>query len=393
MPDEAALKYFGLIWTGLWRKQVRTIFTVLSIVVAFLLFGMLQGIDSTFKQATDQGRLNVLITRSPTGLTLPFADRSRIEAVHGVRQVTPRAVFVGDYQSIHNLVIVQPIDVDSFFPQNSMYSVSAAASASLRSTRTGVLVAQSLAQRLDWKVGQQIPIHALNAQKKDGTADWTFQIVGTFDMPDNPGAQEPVMLMNYAYFDTARATDAGTVQFYQETIADASQATTVSNAIDNLFANSANRTRTETERATAQGQLAQIGDLDFFVEAIVAAAFATLLLLVGSTLMQAYRERTRDFAVMKTLGFTDRGVAGLVLSEAVLLSLGSAALGLLTARLVLSAMAALMQRALGVTPLLHLPLIVVALGMCLALLLALVSALPPAWRAQRLSIIDALAVR
>jgi len=387
------MKYFLLVWSGLWRKKARTIFTALSIVVAFLLYGMLQGIDSAFKQAGEQGRLNVLITRSPTGLPLPFADLPEIEAVHGVTGVTPRGLFVGDYQSMRNLVIVLPVDADSFFAENSMYSVSPTERAAFRRTRTGALIARSLAQRLGWKIGEQIPIHALNAQKKDGTADWTFQIVGTFDIPNSPAGDEPLLLMNYPYFDTARATDTGTVQFYQETIADPSQAAIISNAIDDLFTNSPNRTRTETERANAQGQLAQIGDLDFFVEAIVAAAFATLLLLVGSTLMQAYRERIHEFAVMKTLGFTDRGISGLVLSEALLLTLASAVLGLLVAHAMLSALAELMRRAVGITPLLRLPWIVFAIGVGLALLLALVSALPAAWRARRLSIVGALAVR
>ena len=181
------------------------------------------------------------------------------------------------------------------------------------------------------------------------------------------------------------------VQMYQESIADASQAGAVSNAIDNLFVNSPNRTRTETERANAQGQLAQIGNLDFFVEAIVAAAFATLLLLTGSTLMQAYRERIHEFAVMKTLGFTDRGISALVLSEATLLTAGAAIPGLLLARALLGKLGSLMA-SFG-APKLHLPWIVFAVGVGSAVLLGLLGALPPAWRAARLSIVDALAVR
>jgi putative ABC transport system permease protein len=386
------VKYFRLVWAGLWRKKTRTVFTVLSIAVAFALYGMLQGIDTTFKQSANRGRLNVLVTRSPVGSPLPLAELSQIEAVDGVTGVTPRSLFAGDYQSVRNLVIVLPIDADTFFPQNSMYSVSAAERAAFRRTRTGVLVAQSLARRLAWKLGDQIPIHAINAQKKDGTSDWTFQVVGTFDIPDDPTRDQPLLLMNYPYFDTARATDTGTVQFYQVTIADASQATTVSSAIDDLFTNSPDRTHTETERANAQGQLAQIGDLDFFVETIVAAAFATLLLLVGSTLMQAYRERIHEFAVMKTLGFTDRSVLVLVLSEALLLTLASALLGLMIAHVMLSALDALMMRASGVSPVLQLHWIVLAIGVGFALLLAVASGLPAAWRAQRLSITDALAV-
>jgi putative ABC transport system permease protein len=385
------MKYFRLIWTGLWRKKVRTIFTMLSIVVAFLLFGMLQGINTTFKQLVDQGRLNVLVTTNPAGLPLPLADLSQIEAVHGVTRVTYRGLFIGYFQTLRNIVIVLPVDSDSFFAENPMFSVSKRDLDTFLRSRTGALVSQSVAERLGWKVGDRIPIQALNARKKDGTANWAFDLVGTFDIPGSPARDEPLLLMNYEYFDTGRATDTGTVQLYQETITDASQAATISNAIDNLFANSPNRTHTETERANAQGQLAQLGDLDFFVEAIIAAAFATLLLLTGTTLMQAYRERIREFAVMKTIGFTDRGISALVLIEAVLLTVGSAILGLLIASALLPLLGTAMSR-FG-APGLKFPGIVFLIGTGFAVLLALVSAVPAAVRAERLSIVDALAMR
>jgi putative ABC transport system permease protein len=385
------MKYFRLVWTGLWRKKVRTILTLLSIVIAFLLFGMLQGTDTMFKQLVDLGRLNVLDTSNPAGLPLPLADLSPIQAVHGVTQVTYESQFIGDYQSLGNIVVVWPVEAASSFTVNPDFRASPGARAAFLHTRTGALVAQTLAERLGWKVGDQIPIHAFNAPKKDGTSDWTFDIVGTFDIPGSPVRDTPLLLVNYPYFDAARAKDTGTVQFYEETIADASQATEVGNAIDNLFANSSNRTITQTERANDQSALAQLGDLDFFVEAIVSAAFATLLLLTGTTLMQAYRERIHEFAVMKTLGFTDSGISALVLSEAILLTVGAAVLGLTIAHAVLPMAGTLMAR-VG-APGLRMPSIVFASGIGYAVLLALVSALPPAWRAQRLSIIDALAVR
>ncbi len=385
------MKYLHLVWVGLWRKPARTIFTVLAIVVAFLLFGLLQGVDTAFKQLVDQGRLNVLVTTSPAAQQLPIADLQQIQAVHGVRSVTYQSLLLGDYQSVRNLVIALPIDPDSFFAVNSMYKVAPAQLETLRRTRTGALITQALAQRLQWKIGDHVPVHGLlNATKKDGTSDWTFDIVGTVDIPDNPAGQEPLMLINYPYFDTARASNNGTVQAYYELIADASQASAVSNAIDNLFANSPDRTHTATERATAQGQLAQIGDLDFFVEAIVAAAFATLMLLTGTTQMQAYRERVHEFAVMKTLGFTDGGISALVVSEALMLCVGAALLGLLCARGLLPAAGSLAR---GLIPGIHLPWIVFLIGIGVAVLVALVSVLPAAWRAQRLTIIAALAAR
>lgn len=385
------MKYLHLVWIGLWRKPARTIFTLLAIVVAFLLFGMLQGIDTTFKQLVDQGRLNVLVTTSPAGQQLPIADLQRIQAVHGVTRVTYRSLLVGDYQSVRNLVIVLPIDPESFFAINPMFIVAPAQLQTLLRTRTGALITPTLAQRLHWKVGDQVPVHGLiNATKKDRTSDWTFDIVGTVDIPGNPIRDEALMLVNYPYFDTARADDAGTVQLYQEVIDDASQAAAVSNAIDNLFANSPNRTHTETEKATAQGQLAQIGNLDFFVEAIVAAAFATLMLLTGTTQMQAYRERVHEFAVMKTLGFTDGGISALVVSEALVLCVGAAVLGLLCAGALLPGIGSLAR---GQLPGAHLPGSVFLVGIGVAVLLALVSVVPAAWRAQRLTIIAALATR
>ncbi len=384
------MKFFRLVWAGLWRKKVRTIFTLLSIVIAFVLFGTLQGIDTAFKQLVDQGRLNVLVTQNPAGLPLPLADLSQIEAVHGVTGVTYRSLFIGDYQSLRNIVIVLPIDTAHYIALNrNIFSVSPTQLAAFQHDRTGALITESLAQRLHWKVGDHVPVHALNAQKKDGGSDWTFDIVGTFDLPNNPSREQSLLLMNYDYFDTARAADTGTVLSYQVNIADASQAAAISNTIDNLFANSAHRTLTQTEKASAQGQLAQIGDLDFFVEAIVGAAFATLLLLTGSTLMQAFRERIHEFAVMKTLGFTDGGIATLVVSEAILLSVGAAVIGLLLAHALLPAVGALAQ---GQIPGLHLPWIVFGAGIAGGVLLALASVLPAAWRARRLSIIDALAV-
>ncbi|MGH8205781.1 MAG: ABC transporter permease, partial [Steroidobacteraceae bacterium] len=356
--------------------------------VAFLLYGMLQGIDTSFNQLVDTGRLNVLVTTNPAGLPLPLADLSRIEAVPGVTGVTYRALFVGYYQRLRNIVIALPIDTANFFAMNSNFTLPPAQLTALEHTRTGAVITASLAQRLHWKVGDHVPLRALNAAKKDGTSDWTFDIVGIFDIPGNPARDESLLLMNYPYFDTARAADTGTVQMFSENITDASQAAQISNAIDNLFANSGSRTHTETEKATAQAQLAQVGDLDFFVDAIVGAAFATLLLLTGSTMMQSFRERIREFAVMKTLGFTDGGIGALVLSEAVVLSVSAAILGMLIARAILPGMSSL---AAGTIPGIHLPLVTFLVGIGAAVLVALISALPAALRAQRLSIIAALA--
>jgi putative ABC transport system permease protein len=253
-------------------------------------------------------------------------------------------------------------------------------------TRTGALISARLAQRFHWKIGDHVPLHAINVVKKDGSYVWTFDIVGIFETPTNP--VQVALMMDYRYFDGERAGDNGTVQFYIEKVADASQATAIGNAIDGRFVNSANQTHTDTERGYAQAQLSEIGDLEFFIDAIVGAAFATLLMLTGSSMTQSFRDRTKEFAVMKTIGFSDWVVASLVLCEATLLCVGAAVIGLLMGGVLLSALGAASG---GDIPPVKLPWAVVLYGVAAAAIIALASTLPVAWRAKRLSIVAALA--
>jgi len=385
------MKYFVLIWSGLWRKPARTIFTLVSIVVEVALFGTLQGVDSSFNQLVDSGRLNVLVTTNPSGLPLPSGYLRQIEAVPGVTSVAHESQIFGYYQSRRNILFGVAVDPATFFSfDTKAFTLPADQLRSFVQTRTGIVITPLLAERLKWKVGDHVPFHSLQGVKKDGSADWTFDVVGIFDTPGGSGREEPLFLMSYQYFDQARATRNGTVQIYAEKITDASRASEISAAIDNLFGNSSTPTRTGTERANAQAQLAQIGDLDFFVDAIVGAAFFTLLLVTANTMLQSYRERICDLAVMKTLGFTDGGVATLLLSETLLLSGAAAAIGLLCARGLLQVLGrAGVNVGFGG---IHLPWSVVVAGLMAATTLALVGALPAAWRAKQLSIVEALAV-
>jgi putative ABC transport system permease protein len=383
------VRYFRLIWSGLWRKRTRTIFTMISIVVEVLLFGTLQGIDSSFKQLVDSGRLNVLVTTNPSGLPLPMSYLRQIEAIPGVTAVIYQSQLIGYYQSRQNIlfgVALDPVDFFSFDPHG--FTLPDDQLRAFAQTRTGIVITPSLAEQLHWKVGDHVPFRALQGVKKDGNPDWTFDVVGIFDTPGGLGREQPLFFMSYRYFDEARATRNGTVQLYAVKISDASKAGEISAAIDNLFGNSSAPTRTGTERANAQAQLAQIGDLDFFVTAIVGAAFFTLLLITATTMLQSYRERIRDFAVMKTVGFTDGGLAALVLSEALILSGVAASIGLLSAGALLHVVGRAGAK-IGFAGI-HLPWTVLVAGLVAAITLALVSTLPAAWRAKKLSIVEAL---
>lgn len=383
------MKYFRLIWAGLWRKRARTAFTLLSIVVAFVLFGVLQGVNSVFNRLVDAGRLDILLTASPSRLSIPLAALSQIQQIPGVTAVTFRSGFIGYYQSVGNFVPVAAVD-----PRNALLTmppdseVQDAELADFKRTRTGVLVSARLAERMHWKIGDRVPVQGINFPRKDGSTVWTFDIVGIYKNKSNPG--QLGLVMNYEYFDAERASDNGTVQLYIEEIAKRSQAAAIASAIDGRFANSGSPTHTNTERGYAQAQLAEIGDLEFFVDGIVGAAFATLLLLTGSNMMQSFRERIPEFAVMKTIGFSDATIAALVLCEAVLLCAGAAAMGLVLASVLLPEMGTATG---GNIPPISLSWPVALYGISAAGAIALVSTLPAAWRAKRLAIVDALAVQ
>lgn len=240
-----------------------------------------------------------------------------------------------------------------------------------------------VAEKYGWKIGDRIPLHSTIWTKADGTSDWSFDLVGIYDVPEDP-ARAQQLLFNYTYFDEGRSFGKGTIGWYIVQIADPAQAASISRTIDNLFANSSDETKTLTEKENAQSFLKQLGDINFMVTMIIFAVFFTLLFLTGNTMMQSVRERIPELAVLKTLGFSDHGVLAIVLAESALLCVIAAMLGLGAASLVF-------PMARGVLGIVHLPWSVLAIGFGLAIVLALVSGGPPAWRARSLDIVDALA--
>jgi len=381
------MKFLPLIWTSLWRKKARTIFTVLSILIAFLLFGLLQGVNAwlnAFGTGSNANRLYV-VSRVSQIQPLPSAYLSQIERVAGIRQATYIAGIAGYYQEKSNNLLALATDVKAFFALYPEWRVSPEQLEVMGRTRVGTIVAAPLMRAFGWKIGDRIPLRT-SVMKKDGSADWDFQIAGTYDVPSSP-AQANRILVNYAYFDEARVLERGTAWAFAVTVDDPARSAQVCAAVDALFANSANETVTQDEKAYVQGQLRQLGDVSLMANAIVAAVLFTLLFLTGNTMMQSVRERTPELAILKTVGFSDRSVTALVLIESVLLCVFAAALGLAAAAAVFPVTAAL-----GIAGA-ALPLKVVAAGLAIAAVLAIASGLPPAWRAQRLVIVDALAGR
>jgi putative ABC transport system permease protein len=385
------VKYIYLVWAALRRRPVRTFLTVLSVTTAFFLFGVLQGInvgiDGVFK-LLNTAHLDVMSRVSLTD-PLPLSHLSRIAAIPGVAHVTPLTALVGTYQRPSDIQVILGVDVDALVKIYETLHVQPDALAAMRRTRTGAIVGRSLAKKEGWKIGDRIPIHALNAPKKDGSSDWFFDIVGFYDMDQPEWATR--FWANYDYINEGRTTGKNTVVQFLVGITDAGQSAKVSQAIDDTFANSPNQTTTQNEKDYVESLMRQIGDISFLVNGIVGAVLFTLLFLTSNTMAQSVRERVPELAVLKTLGFSDRSVQWLVLAESLTLSILAALLGLGIASLILPRITSLLSSQ-GIGPM-HLGPLVVGAGVAAAVVLALVSGVLPARRARRLDIVAALAGR
>ena len=388
------MKYLHLVWASLFRRKTRTFLTLVSIIAAFLLFGLLDAVRISFDQAGQSANgAQRLQTGSKLSFiqTLPLSLEAQIGAVQGVKEVTYANWFGGAYQDPHNQVFsfaVPPNYLD-LYPE---VQVTAAERKAFVETRIGALVGEQLAQRFKWKVGDKIPLQSTIFPDRSGSKNWAFEVVGILHSTDKKsgGFFDQMFLLNWKYFDETTPYNRGQVGWYVTRVADVNQADKVAKAIDALSSNSDHETRTQTEQAATASWMKQLADIGLIVGGVMGAVFFTLLLLSGNTMMQAVRERTSELAVLKTIGFSNVSVLAMVLAESVLLIVLGGVIGLLLAAALIPVVSA------GSGGMLNLPSVganswVLGVGLMVAIGL-LVGALP-AWSAMRLNIVDALAGR
>jgi putative ABC transport system permease protein len=378
------MKFLPFVWSGLWRKPGRTVLIFLQVSVAFALFGMLQGLKSGAEHLVREARADLLLVHGSLGLAdaLPLSLLEQIKAVPGVQVVAPVELFLATYQKPDQRMVAVAIPPVEGWPSAFTFAISPQTLEAFRRTRTAAIVKARTAQRYGWKVGDHIPLQSSVAQQ-NGSTDWAFDVVGTFTDTDI-GAAGDSLLINYTYFDEARASQRGTVAHYNVAIAEPSRAAEIADEIDRRFANSSNETRTESLRELAQAQMQSIGDLNFLIRAVLAAVFVALLFATCTMMVQSTRERAPELAVLKTLGFSDRVVFLLILGEAIAVFVAAAACGLALATVVF-------PLAAKFVPGLSMPFDVVALGLASAAFAALISASVPAIMAARSDIPTALA--
>jgi putative ABC transport system permease protein len=384
------MKYLHLVWSNLKRRKVRTILTVLVIMVGFFLFGYLAAIRKAFSMGVDVTGVDRLLVINKVTLILPIpiSYKERIAAVPGVEAVTHLNWFGGIYKDPQTPQFGQmAVDAETFLDLYPEYILPPEQKKAWLADRAGAIVGRVTAERFGFKVGDKIPIQGTFMRKQDGSANWEFNVSGIYDGAEK-GTDTSSLYFHYDYMNEGAAGgNLGIVGWYAIRIADPARAQEVADRIDALFANSPAETNTQTEKAFAQSFANQVGSIGAIVTAIVAAVFFVLLLVAGNTMAQAVRERTNELAVLKTLGFSHRQVLALVLAESGLLAFLGGGIGLAAAWAVITAAG---DPTGGFLPVFYFPGRDIALGAALALLLGLATGLLPAVQAMRLRIVDAL---
>ena len=386
------MKYFHLIWAALFRSKTRTLLTLLSVVVAFLLFGMLDSVRVAFNSGGQVSGANRMVTSSRLSITqmLPYSLDAQIDAIPGVKQAAYAAWFGGIYRDPKNFFAnfsVSPNYLD-LYPEFKLPD--AQKKAWLADQRVAI-VGESLAKRHGWKIGDTIPLQATIFPTK-GSNNWQFTLRGIYVVEDpKQKGQENVLFFHWKYFDEANDYVKGRVGWFIVQSANADGADRMAQAIDALSANSDHETKTQTEQAFNQSFAKQFADIGLIVTAIMGAVFFTLLLLTGNTMAQAVRERIPELAVLKTIGFSNRSVLLLLLGESVLLVALGGLIGLGLAPLLMQAAVAGSGGFIQLPS--TLPRETLAIGVLLMLAFGVLAGMLPALRGMRLNIVDALAGR
>jgi putative ABC transport system permease protein len=320
---------FDLIRKNLFRKKLRTFLTAFAILMAFAIFGVLSTFQNALNSGSDTASADRLIVTNKINFTLPMPISyvSRVAAIPGVKIVTHANWFGGYYQEPRNFLVALAIDPASYLAVYPEYKLTKAERQTFLSNRGSIIVGEGLAKQYKWKVGDRIPVKSNIFRQKNGSDTWDFTIAGIM-RPGKRGVDVNFVAFHYQYFAETRSFGGDTIGWLILQTEGAAVNERVSRTIDAMFANSTFETETKTEQAFNKAFTEQLGDLGFIITTIVGAAFGTILLIAGNTMMLTVRERTNEIAVLKTIGFTAERIFMLILGESMLLSLMGGLLGL-----------------------------------------------------------------
>jgi putative ABC transport system permease protein len=376
------MKYRHLILRNLVRKKTRTALTIGSFAVALFLFGLLNVLHDAFSQGMEVAGADrlVVVNRVSIIQPLPFSYRDRLLRVPGVTHVTFANWFGGVYQDEKNFFAQFAIDREGYRQMFPEYLIDDGQWRAFLGDKEAAIAGEALAEKFKWKIGDRIPIRGTIYQ---GT--WEFNLRGIYR---GQRAQDDVnqFWLRWDYLDERTQIGKSRVGWYTLRIASPDDATRVAKAIDDGFANSPYETKTDTEKAFAASFVKQMGNIQLLMLTVGSVVFFTLLLVTGNTMAIAVRERTRELAVLKAVGFTDTFVLVMVIAETMIVAALGGGLGLGLAKL----LTLRGDPTGGLLPYFQLGADAVALGLALALAVGLIAGFLPALAAARLRVVEAL---
>jgi putative ABC transport system permease protein len=380
-------KYLPLLLASLRRRRLRTFFTLASIAVAFLLFGLAESLRHSLQSGVDVAGADRLLTMHKVTFTqlLPQSYESRIRAVDGVVEVTPQTWFGAWFQDERNQIPTFPLQPEAFLRMYPEFVVPEEQRAAWFADRAGILIGRGVVDMTGWQVGETVPLRSSIWRRTDGGDAWEVTVRAVYDLPQ--GGDTRQIYMHQAYFEEARVQAKGLIGWYLVKITDPARAVSISRQIDLQFANSPAETKTSSERAMAQSFVNQVGNVGAMLRAIVTAVFFTMLLVTANTMAQSVRERTNEIGVLKTLGFTNGGALALVLAESVMITVLGGAAGLAGAWWLGVQLEPTLRQYL---PGFRVPAEAVALGALIMVGLGLLAGAVPSVQAMRLRIVEAL---
>jgi putative ABC transport system permease protein len=383
------MKFFPLVWRNLLRRKMRTIFTLLSVFVAFVLFGILMTVRVAFDAGVPIAGAERLVMIDKVSLInpIPLSYKQRISSTEGVADVTHCNWFGGIYQDPKNFFANMAVEAESFLRVYPEFRLTDEERKNFLSDRTGAIVGVDTAKKFGWKVGDRVPLQGVIYRRPDG-APWEFTIDGIYTASEK-NVDKTQFFFHYEYMnETIRDQAYGhdQVGWYVIKVTDPSQSETLAQKFDAMFANSPNETKTSTEKAFVSGFANMIGDIGNIMVAIAGAVLFTILLVSANTMAQAIRERTNELAILKTVGFSDVRILVLVLVESCLIAVIGGAFGLAVAWLIVQNG----DPTGGMLPVFYLPPRDLIVGAIIMVTLGFATGLLPAFQASRLRIVDAL---
>jgi putative ABC transport system permease protein len=383
------MSWISLTWANLTRRKLRLVFTLLSIILAFLMFGMLDALRTSLSQSVNLTGADRLISLSKVSIidSFPLSHYEKTRAVEGVDSVVHLNWFGGVYKDGTMQIPVFPLNVDEFFKVYPEVKITPEEFAAWKADRQGMVIGTVLAERYGWKKGDRIPIKSSIFRKANGSDSWEFNIVAVYTVENSAGWDNQSAMFHYDYYNESLQFGRNEIGWMTIKVKDPNISEAVAKRVDALFANSADETKTGTEKAFTKQFMEQIGNIGKILVSVVFAVFFTMLLVTANTMAQSVRERTNEIGVLKTLGFSAGAVLRLIIGEALFLTIVGGLIGFGLAVLAVGGLAPTMKKYF---PIFEIDSSTLVVSFVLMVALGIITGLWPAMTAMRLKITDAL---